>query len=113
MIYCRNCGGILHESAVSCPHCGAVTNPTPAKPPVNKVSLGLSIIGIALGTLGLAGLLGTDVWGKDTLVGAAFVFTLGLAFGVFNVSRPHTRDGLAIAAVIVCAIGLLAVLGSI
>ncbi len=113
MIYCRGCGKTIHETAVACPHCAAVTNPTPAKPPVNKVSLGLSILGIVLGALAFAGLMGTDVWDKDTLVGAAFVFTLGLAFGVFNVSRPHTRDGLAIAAVIVCAIGLLTVLGSI
>ncbi len=113
MIFCRNCGGSLHETAVSCPHCGAVTNSTLAKPPVNKVSLGLSIVGIVLGALAFAGLLGTDVWDKDTLVGAAFVFTLGLSFGVFNVSRPHTRDGLAIAAVIGCSIGLLTVLGSI
>ncbi|MBI2726215.1 MAG: hypothetical protein HYX42_08195 [Polaromonas sp.] len=73
----------------------------------------MSIAGIVLGALAFAGLLGTDVWEKDTLIGAAFVFMLGLSFGVFNVSRPHTRDGLSIAAFIVCAIAGLALLGSI
>ncbi len=113
MIYCRGCGKSIHETAVSCPHCGAVTQPSPSKPSPKKVSLGLSIAAIVLGGLTILGLLDEDAITRDTLMGGGLFTVVGLTFSVINLSRPQTRNGLAIAAFIVCAIAGLALLGSI
>ncbi len=112
MIFCRGCGKPIHETAPTCPHCGAVTQPSPTKPPTSKVSLGLSIAAIVLGALTILGLLAEDPT-RDTLMGGTLFTVVGLSFSVINLSRSQTRNGLAIAAVIVCAIAALALLGSI
>jgi len=48
MAYCRGCGGVIHGSAPSCPHCGAVQPITPRK---SKVVAGL--LALFLGGLGV------------------------------------------------------------
>ena len=111
MNFCTSCGKAIHETAVSCPHCGAVR--APVKPPVHKASLGISIAALVLGTLTILGLLDEDEITRDTLLGGALFVVVGLTMAVINVSRPHTRNALAITAVVVCTIAALALLGSI
>jgi len=48
MVYCRGCGKEIHDSAVSCPHCGAMQRTTTGK---NKVTAGL--LALFLGGLGI------------------------------------------------------------
>ncbi len=113
MIYCRGCGKPIHETAVSCPHCGAVIHPPLTKPSPGKVSLGLSIAAIVLGGLTILGLFDEESITRETLIGGGLFTVLGLTFSVINLSRRQTRNAMAIAAFIVCAIAGLALLGSI
>jgi hypothetical protein len=113
MRFCTGCGKSIHERAVSCPQCGAVTNPAPFKPLVHKASLGMSIAALVLGALTMVGLLDEDKITRETLLGGALFVVIGLTMAVINVSQPHTRNPLAITAVVVCAIAALALLGSI
>ena len=48
--YCSNCGGVMDDSAVACPKCGApvgsAVNPAPAAAPSPKAATVLGILGI-------------------------------------------------------------------
>ena len=48
MVYCRGCGQEIHESARSCPHCGATQRVGTGK---SKVAAGF--IALFLGTIGI------------------------------------------------------------
>jgi len=113
MMFCVGCGKPIHETALSCPQCGAATHLTPVKPPSSKASLGMSIAALVLGALTILGLLDEDKITRETLLGGGLFVVIGLTMAVINVSRPHTRNTLAITAVVVCAIAALALLGSI
>ncbi len=113
MTFCTSCGNPIHETALSCPKCGAVTHLTPIQRPSGKASLGMSIAALVLGALTILGLLEEDKITRDTLMGGAMFVVIGLTMAVINVSRPHTRNALAITALVVCAIAALALLGSI
>ncbi|MES2363301.1 MAG: hypothetical protein V4646_16130 [Pseudomonadota bacterium] len=73
----------------------------------------MSIAAIVLGSLTILGLLEADTITRDTLIGGGLFTVVGLTFSVINLSRPETRNAWAVAAVLVCAIAGLAVLGSI
>ncbi|MGB7649664.1 MAG: hypothetical protein WBL62_00505 [Gallionella sp.] len=114
MIFCRGCGKSIHESAVSCPHCGAtqaasVTSVTSAGNP----SIWMAVTSLVLGILGLIIALGTDVWTKEDL-GIEFIFSvLGIAFGVISLSKKMAGKGMAIAGVVLNSLSLLILLGSV
>lgn len=44
MVYCRGCAKEIHESATTCPHCGAIQNPVQVQNS-GEVSLAILIIG--------------------------------------------------------------------
>jgi len=50
MVFCRGCGKEIHESAVSCPHCGAAQG-APSKEVKSKVVAG--VLALFLGGLGI------------------------------------------------------------
>lgn len=59
MIFCRGCGKETHETALSCPHCGAVQGSVSSK---SKVTAG--VLAILLGGLGVHKFyLGSWGWG--------------------------------------------------
>jgi TM2 domain-containing membrane protein YozV len=64
MAYCRGCAKEIHESAVSCPQCGAVQNPRGASAS-QKRTLPAAILCFFLGFLGVhrfyAGKVGTGI----------------------------------------------------
>jgi TM2 domain-containing membrane protein YozV len=84
MVYCRFCGKELHESAVSCPHCGGRQRTSNASNlPKSRVTAG--VLGLLLGGIGLHKFyVGSWGWG---IVYVVFVWTwipaiLGLIEGV-------------------------------
>lgn len=50
MVYCRGCGAQIHESAPTCPHCGA-TQGTPALGGKNRITA--AIFALLLGGFGI------------------------------------------------------------
>lgn len=52
MVYCRGCGKEIHETASSCPHCGAPQRTNAATGPAkNKIVAG--VLALLLGGLGI------------------------------------------------------------
>lgn len=80
MVFCRGCGKEIHESAPSCPHCGATQS---INYPKSKVTAG--VLALLLGGLGVHKFyVGAWGWG---LVYLLFVWTyipaiLGLVEGI-------------------------------
>jgi TM2 domain-containing membrane protein YozV len=66
MTFCRGCGKPIHESAVSCPHCGAIQNARSAHadnnaaPATSRVTAG--VLALLLGGLGIHKFY-TGAWG--------------------------------------------------
>jgi TM2 domain-containing membrane protein YozV len=51
MIFCRSCGKSIHESAPTCPHCGAVQLPATSAGGKSRVTAG--VLALLLGGLGI------------------------------------------------------------
>lgn len=41
MVYCRGCGKEIHETAISCPHCGAQNGTLPVQGNKNRIAAAL------------------------------------------------------------------------
>ncbi|HTD03517.1 TM2 domain-containing protein [Undibacterium sp.] len=65
MVYCRGCGKEIHETAISCPQCGAPQRPGISGPVSEKRILPAAILCFFLGFLGVhrfyVGKIGTGV----------------------------------------------------
>ena len=66
MVFCRGCAKEIHESAVSCPHCGAVQNVRSASMEFSpKRILPLAVVCFFLGMIGIhrfmVGKIGTGI----------------------------------------------------
>lgn len=114
MNYCRACGKTVHETAASCPHCGAVQR---AVTPVMLTTHGrepiwTSITGMVFGILPMVALLEPKDWNRDEAVGLGLFAVIALVFGGISLTQRHRSRGMAIAAVVLGAIGLLAAIGS-
>lgn len=114
MIFCRGCGKSIHESALSCPHCGGMQTVSAA--PVASVrnpSITMAVTSLVLGILGLMIALSTEVWSNQDIV-MELVFDLaGLAFGVVSLSKQMAGKGIAITGVVLNSLSLLILLGSV
>lgn len=108
MIHCRGCGQTIHESAVSCPKCGALQSaPAPA-----SASNWMAIVSLLLSIFLLLGSLDVEVADTDVLVGA-WLFGLASA-GLGAVSLHLNRPGksMAVVGITLAVLSLLIVHGN-
>jgi TM2 domain-containing membrane protein YozV len=95
MVFCTGCGKEIHESAISCPQCGAMQRTVAAPPPVSSATdkriLPAFLLCFFVGYLGIhrfyVGKIGTGIFQLLTLGGLfiwAFVDLIMLACGVFT-----------------------------
>lgn len=114
MNFCKACGKTVHETATSCPHCGAVQHP--AKPAAltthGQGPIWTSITGLACGILPVLSAFAPKDWGKEEALGAAMFATVALVLGGISVAKHHRGRGMAIAALVLGVIGLLLAIGS-
>lgn len=118
MVFCRGCGQSIHETAPSCPHCGALQatgSPAVAEP---EGSLWLPVPALVLGVFGVLGVIGvaTDAeqkgfLDKDAATGVAMFAVTGLVLGLIGAIRQARGRGMSISAVVLSCLGLLAAIG--
>ena len=67
MIFCRGCGKQIHESAISCPNCGAPQIQEINAMPVSQVDNGVwqSVVAIMMSLLVFIGVVDTGKIGSD------------------------------------------------
>lgn len=114
MNFCKACGKNVHETASSCPHCGAVQIPLIPKALSTSSSgpIWTSITALVLGTLPILSMFAPAEWTPEQAIGAAMFATGALVFGGISVAKHHRGRGMAIAALVMGVIGLLAAISA-
>lgn len=95
MLYCRDCGGQMHETAVACPHCGSSSSVTP----MSEASAGSGGLG---GWLSLNGRISRKTYWLQ--------YILPLAIGVSILQAIFEAAGLPLVSL---ALGLLSMVASL
>lgn len=81
MVFCRACAKEIHETAPTCPQCGANQQLTIAA--TNGAgSPWLAILSLVLGVICVLSLFDNSEWDRDTVFG----------LGTFSNCRSHLRD---------------------
>lgn len=112
MVFCRGCAKEIHETAPTCPQCGAVQHiPAPPTPQSIAESPWMAITSLVLGIICVLALLDDSDWDKDTISGLGFFSVLGFVFGAISINKKKPGNNLAIAGVILSLISLLALIG--
>lgn len=112
MVFCRGCGKEIHESAPTCPHCGApqraANQPLQQRP---GSSIWMAVTSLVLGIVCVVAFFDKSPWDKDTLVGLGLFAVVGLVFGIVSLNNQSAGKGMAITGVVMSAISLLAYIG--
>lgn len=116
MIFCHSCGKQIHESAPTCPECGAVQPAAHAahiaQRPNSLSAAWMPAGSIGLGALPLLTLIGDSTPDTDTLMGMGLFSVAGIVLGVIGLGKLRPYRNLAMAGLIVSGLALLCTLGS-
>lgn len=98
MVYCRACAKELHETAPTCPQCGALQQ---ASIPQTQAEIPwLAIVSLILGIICALTLFDDSEWDRETIVGVGILSLAGLACSVICINQKHPGKNLAIAGLI-------------
>lgn len=110
MVFCRGCGKEIHESAPTCPHCGA----TQAAPPSTK-SKWMAITALALAALVFLASISFLEQNKpvtDEIVGV-FIFAIpSIVLAAISLNQRRWGKPWAITAIVLSALGILITAGT-
>ncbi|MEB0227330.1 DUF4190 domain-containing protein [Pseudomonas sp. 10S4] len=110
MVFCRACAKELHETAPTCPQCGASQHVALAA--TNGVSAPwLAITSLILGIISILSLFDDSEWDRDTLFGLGLFSVAGLICGIISINQKKPGNSLAIAGVVMSAIATLVFVG--
>jgi len=108
MVFCRGCGTEIHDTAVSCPKCGAKQQVGKQTNAGETGSLWPSITSLVIGIICLLAMADdTTAWDEDMLVALIGLGLLGFGFGAYSIANQNQGKGMAITGVI---LGLLSAL---
>lgn len=112
MLFCRCCGKEVHETALSCPHCGGVQNSTAISvAQLPDGVLWVPITSMVLGIICVLAFFDDSQWDKDTVFGLGSLSVAGFIFGVISLNKQKTGRGMAIVGVVLSSISMLALIG--
>ncbi|MFW9081575.1 DUF4190 domain-containing protein [Pseudomonas sp. P2757] len=109
MVYCRACAKELHETAPTCPQCGAGQQAN--VPHQQAGSPWLAIVSLVLGILCVLSLFDDSEWDSDTLAGLSVFAVAGLVCGILSINKRLPGHNLAIAGVVLSGIAALVFIG--
>ncbi|MFJ7795610.1 DUF4190 domain-containing protein [Pseudomonas sp. NPDC096950] len=110
MVFCRACAKEIHETAPTCPQCGARQQVDP----VATTGVGspwLAILSLILGILCILSLFDDSEWDRDTLGGLGIFSVAGLVCGIISINQKKPGNNLAVAGVVLSAIATLIFFG--
>lgn len=111
MVFCRGCGKQLHETALTCPGCGAPQTSSNQAQDGSDGPLWRPIITLVIGILAVCPFADGSNLNHDTTVGVAMFGVGDLIFGGWTLSQQKHGRWLAIGGVALSVIALLALLG--
>ena len=111
MSFCRGCGTALHETAPTCPHCGAPQNLPSAEPPDTLwLPVPALIVGI-LALLAAIGLADSALIDPDEYMGTLLFAGIAIILGAIGTYQQKKGRGLSIAGLVLGGLALLISLG--
>ncbi len=112
LIYCRGCGVQIHETAVSCPKCGALQ--APPQVAIQKNHTVLSTTSCVVGVLVLLGALGVDApWSRDEVIGTVFLVLIASICGGLSLYQEKPSKSTAVIGLVLASISLLICIGNL
>ena len=111
MVYCRGCGQQIHETAPSCPHCGAPQGGLAPASVAGRRTSWEAIVSLILGIVAMLAMLDDSEWDLETCLGVGMLAIGGIVCGAIDLSGNNGNRGLSIAGVVLSAIALLALIG--
>jgi len=112
MSFCRGCGTTLHETAPTCPHCGAPQHLPPPAPATG--ALWLPISALIVGILALLAAIGLEEidYDLETYIGTLMFAGIAITLGAVGTFHHPTGRGMSIAGLVLGILGLLLALAS-
>jgi hypothetical protein len=110
MVFCRACAKEIHETAPTCPQCGASQHVARAAP-ADIDSPWLAIVSLILGIICILTLIDDSPWDRSTLFGMSIFSVASLACGIISINQKRPGNNLAIAGVVLSAIATLCFAG--
>lgn len=105
MVYCRACAKELHETALTCPQCGASQQ---AFVPSSQAGIPwLAIVSLIFGTICALTLFDDSDWDFETILGVGLFSVAGLACGIICINENHPGRNLAIAGILLSGLTAL------
>lgn len=111
MVFCRGCAKRIHETAPTCPQCGAPQLLQADARPASAPSPWMGIVSLVLGILCGLSLFDDSEWDEDTLLGLVLFATASLVLGTISILQRKPGSGMATAGVVLSAISLCGFLG--
>ena len=111
MSFCRGCGHQIHETAESCPQCGAVVAHKTMREQ-REGTLWLPVPSLLCGIVVVLALFDQSKWGMDQVVGRIAFAAVAMVLGGISLAKQKKGAGMAIAGLILGGIGLLGAMGS-
>lgn len=115
MSFCRGCGHQIHETAESCPQCGAVNASLTTRKATSadqEGTLWLPIPSLVCGLIVVVALFDPDDWEMDQVIGGIVFAVTAIVLGGISLAKQKRGLGMAIAGLILGILGLLGALGS-
>ncbi len=110
MSFCRGCGTALHETAPTCPHCGAPQNLHQPAPGTLWLPFPALIVGI-LALLAAIGLADSALIDPDEYMGTLLFAGIAIILGAIGTYQQKKGRGLSIAGLVLGGLALLISLG--
>ncbi|MBV6286723.1 DUF4190 domain-containing protein [Pseudomonas aegrilactucae] len=111
MVFCRGCAKEIHETAPSCPQCGAVQHLPSHAQQAAQASPWMGIVSLILGILCGLTLFDDSEWDSETLLGLSIFAVMGLIFGIISIVQKKPGNNMAIAGVVLSSVSLLVFIG--
>ena len=116
MIFCHGCGNSIHETAPTCPRCGAPQKLAenvrePAAPTTQWASITSFVVGILDLLLIMSEPDGT--WDSDTVLGGIIFGIIPIVFGVISLTGKQQGQWMAITGLVLGILTVLVSFGSL
>jgi len=114
MVFCRGCGKQIHESAISCPQCGAVQTPNHRNSNLTKTNdngTWQSVVSICLGIVSFVTIAETNKLDHDQFIGVIIFCVTGAIFGGVGFAKNNGNKVAPVVGLICCALAFLATIG--
>lgn len=116
MTYCTGCGHQIHETAPTCPHCGAVQQLAKATLQAAEQAQGtlwLPVPALICGLMTVLALFEPSEWTGEEVKAMVIMAVITFVLAGMSLTQQQRGRGMSIAALVLGVIGLLGALGTL